>query len=223
MTRSDSFRLDSDGIYKCEAFQEFGWQTHGFGTRVSSPPVDVTLRQIHSGCVVNAAGIEDRSRQGDALVTNEIGRSIGVRTADCVPILLLDSKNRAVAAVHAGWRGTAAEIVRCALEQLASDFESAASDIYAAIGPCIRSCCYEVGPDVARQFARFFPDGTPRVGNTRLNLPGINRRQMEEAGVLPARIFDCALCTACHSDQFFSYRREPGNPGRMIAAISRLA
>lgn len=217
------FRLGSDGIYRCDPFQQFAWQEHGFGTRQANPEARITLKQIHSSRVVNAAGLNDREREGDALITDEIGRCVGVRTADCVPILLLDSRNHAVAAVHAGWRGTAAEVVKHAIEKMAADFASSPADIYAAMGPSIRDCCYEVGADVADHFADLFPEWGPTSGRRKLNLPEANRRQMESAGVAGDHIFDCGLCTTCQPAQFFSYRREPENPSRMVAAICRLA
>ncbi len=220
---SDSFRLSNDGIYRCDAFQEFVWQKHGFGTRLGNPPVDITLRQVHSNRVVNAAGTKDREYEGDALVTGEIGTCVGVRTADCVPILLLDSRHRAVAAVHAGWRGTAAGIATHAIDKMRADFDTDPGDIYAALGPCIRGCCYEVGSEVAERFTSVFPEWGPASGNRKLNLPEANRRQMEKAGLHPDRIFDCGLCTTCEPVQFFSYRREPENTGRMVASICRLA
>jgi len=218
-----SFRLGADGIYRCDAFEQFVWQTHGFGTRTGSPAAEVTLRQIHSDRVVNANGLLGRQSEGDALVTDEIGRSIGVRTADCVPMLLLDAKKRAIAAVHAGWRGTAAQVVARAIERMRSEFATDAGDLYAAIGPCIRACCYEVGKEVAEQFEGGSLEENAATGKHRLNLPHTNRAQIQRAGVSPERIFDCGLCTRCESAHFFSYRREPENPGRMIAAIVRLA
>jgi len=223
MSEGGSFRLGTDGIYRCDAFQEFVWQKHGFGTRQGNPPVDITLRQVHSSRVLNASGSRDREREGDALVTDEIGKCIGVRTADCVPILLLDCANRAVAAVHAGWRGTASLVVKRAIEKMNEDFGTSPGDIYAAMGPCIRGCCYEVGSEVADQFSEQFPEWQAEPGKRKLNLPEANRRQMESAGVRSDRIFDCGLCTTCEPAQFFSYRREPANPGRMVASICRLA
>jgi YfiH family protein len=220
---TNSFRLGADGIYRCDAFQEFVWQSHGFGTRQASPCVDVTLRQIHSSRVLNASGLRDRDREGDALVTDQLRIGIGVRTADCVPILLLDCRNRAVAAIHAGWRGSASEIAKCTVEKMSRDFETSPADIYAAIGPCIRACCYEVGIEVAQQFASVFPEWDPNARVHKLDLAEANRRQLQAAGVPPAHIFDSCLCTTCDAAQFFSYRREPENPGRMVAAITRLA
>jgi YfiH family protein len=216
--------LGRDGIYRCDALQQFIWQKHGFGTRESNPVADITLRQIHSSTVVNANGLRDREREGDALITDEVGKSIAIRTADCVPILLLDSKTRAIAAVHAGWRGAAAQVVTRTIERMHADFDTNPIDLYAAIGPCIRGCCYEVGPEVAASFdAGFHACDTTAAGKSKLNLAAANRSQMLAAGLDPARIFDCGLCTTCQSAQFFSYRREPENPGRMVAAISRLA
>jgi polyphenol oxidase len=218
-----SFRLGSDGVYRCDAFQKFIWQTHGFGTRQANPPVDITLRQIHSDRVLNAHPLRDRETEGDALITDEIGKSIGVRTADCVAILFLDCQTRAVAAVHAGWRGTAAKLVERTLEGMRHDFRTAPPDVYAAIGPCIRACCYEVGPEVETQFTPLFPEWGRVTGKRKLDLPEANCRLMRAAGVHPGRIFDCGLCTSCQTAQFFSYRREPENSGRMIASISRLS
>jgi YfiH family protein len=220
---SGSFRLGNDGIYRCDALQEFVWQTHGFGTRQANPPADVTLRQIHSDRVLNAHALRNREAEGDALITDDVGKSIGVRTADCVAILLLDCRRRAVAAAHAGWRGTAARLVERTVESMRHDFGSAPPDMYAAIGPCIRGCCYEVGAEVEAQFALLFPEWEPITGKRKVDLPEANRRQMQAMGVNADRIFDCGLCTTCQSAQFFSYRREPKNPGRMVASISRLS
>lgn len=220
---NDSFRLGSDGIYRCDAFQQFVWQKHGFGTRLGSPGADITLRQVHSNRVYNAHGLKDREREGDGLVTDDVGKSIGVRTADCVPILLIDSRTRAVAAVHAGWRGTLAQVVRQAIEKMGSDFGTAPGDLHAAMGPCIRGCCYEVGKDLAEQFVSYFPDWDPKAAKHLLNLPQANQLQLEAAGVPAAHIYDIRLCTTCETGQFFSYRREPENPGRMVAAICRLS
>jgi YfiH family protein len=223
---TNSFRLGPDGIYRCEAFQEFIWQKHGFGTRDANPKADITLKQVHSTRVWNVNGWEPqhREQEGDALITDDTAKSIGIRTADCVPILMLDCRRRAIAAVHAGWRSTAGELVKATVEQMTRDFGTSPADIYAAFGPCIRACCYEVGQDVVEQFAPWFPERRGREEWARkVDLAETNRRQLQAAGVLSARVFDCHLCTACQSGQFFSFRREPENPGRMLAVISRLS
>ena len=223
---NNSFRLGPDGIYRCDGFQEFIWQTHGFGTRTANPHADVTLKQVHSTRIYNVNGWrpQHREQEGDALLTDQAGKAIGIRTADCVPILLLDCRTRAIAAVHAGWRSTAGELVQKTVEQMMREFGAKPADIYAAMGPCVRVCCYAVGPEVASNFARWFPEwhekGEP---SQKINLAEANRRQMEDAGVPSAHIFDCELCTTCQSGQFFSFRREPENPGRMLASICRLS
>ncbi len=222
---TNSFRLGPDGIYRCDGFQEFIWQKHGFGTRDANPQADITLKQVHSSrvCNVNGWHAQNREQEGDALITDEAGKAIGIRTADCVPILLLDCRTRAVGAVHAGWRGTAGELVQKTIEQMGRDFGTKPADMYAAMGPCIRCCCYEVGRDVAANLEAWFPEWREHEEMSRkVNLPLANRRQMEDAGVPSGHIFDCELCTACQSGQFFSFRREHENPGRMLAAISRL-
>jgi polyphenol oxidase len=219
---SASFLLGADGIYRCEAFQQFLWQSHGFGTRMANPAADLTLRQVHSDRVWNAHPLTDRQCEGDALVTDDIGRGIGVRTADCVPVLLLDAGRRAVAAVHAGWRGTATGIVARAVEKMTLDFGSRPADIHAALGPSIRECCYEVGPEVANKFSSLFPEWPPVKGKQHLDLVEANRRHLTAAGVPAHRTFDSGLCTSCLAEHFFSYRREPQNPGRMLSVISRL-
>lgn len=222
-----TFHLGADGIYRCRAFQHFIWQSHGFGTRHANPAADVTLRQIHSDIVLNAHGLGDREQEGDALICNQTGLSIGIRTADCVPILLLDAKQRAIAAVHAGWRGSAAELVRCAIHKMSLEFGSLPADLFAAIGPCIRECCYEVGSEVVDRFQDVFPewrDTPPKPdGKRNLNLAEANIRQMRAAGVPDNQLFDSCLCTCCQIETFYSFRREPGEPGRMTSAISRLS
>ena len=222
---TNSFRLGGDGIYRCDGLQRFLWQEHGFGTRAGNPPVDITLKQIHSDRVVDAKDVRgDRSEEGDALITDCAGLAIGVRTADCVPLLMLDARTRTVAAVHAGWRGTAAFLVRRTLEQFAGKFGGQLEDLHVAIGPAIRACCYEVGTEVAQRFADQFPEwGAEDIAVRKLDLVEANVRQMKAAGVPAEQIFDSGLCTACMSEQFFSFRREPENPGRQLSAVKRLA
>jgi polyphenol oxidase len=94
--------------------------------------------------------------------------------------------------------------------------------VHAAFGPCIRECCYQVGPEVAAQFSALFPEWPPVEGKQNLDLAEGNRRHLLAGGVPAEQIFDSGLCTACLTEHFFSYRREPQNPGRMISAISRL-
>jgi hypothetical protein len=149
--------------------------------------------------------------EGDALVTNRPGLAVSVRTADCYPILLADTRHLAVAAVHAGWRGTAAHIVDRTLERMNTEFGTEPRDVIAAIGPGIRVCCYEVGEEVARQFGY--------DGRAHLDLVLENRKQLEAAGVPPHNIEALDVCTFCDAERFFSYRREKEKAGRMTSYI----
>jgi hypothetical protein len=169
-----------------------------------------TLKQIHSN-IVFLAGRPGLGGEGDALVTNCPGLAISVRTADCYPILLADARSRAVAAIHAGWRGTATHIVEKTLEKMGTEFGTSPADVHAAIGPGIGVCCYEVGEDVARQFGY--------RGKTHLDLASENRKQLEAAGVKPYNIEALGVCTFCDAERFFSYRREKEEAGRMTSFV----
>jgi YfiH family protein len=191
----------------------FPWLEHGFGFRDSEYPDSLaTLKQIHSARVLEAHAAAERFAEGDALVTNVPGLHVGVRTADCVPILIVDERTRAVAAVHAGWRGTAENIVSHAVNEMITRYGSKPGDLRAAIGPSIGSCCYEVGPDVASRFGSWH-----HQADSRLDLPQINERQFTEAGV--ADIWVARECTFCHPRRYFSFRREKEEAGRMISFI----
>jgi YfiH family protein len=188
------------------------WVQHEFGTRIAAalPTELATLKQIHSNLVVmaNSPGF---CGEGDALVTSLPGVAVSIRTADCYPILLADARNRAVGAVHAGWRGTAAHIAEKTLEAMRSEFGTSPADVSAAIGPGIGVCCYEVGEEVARQFGF--------GARTHLDLLSENRKQLEAAGVPPQNIQALGVCTSCDAERFFSYRREKEAAGRMISFI----
>ena len=173
-----------------------------------------SLKQVHSG-VSLAAHEPGCVGEGDALVTRTAGIAVSIRTADCFPILLADPHTHAVAAIHAGWRGTAAGIVQSALARMRNDFGSDPRDTFAAIGPGIGRCCYEVGEEVARQF------GLQQSGN--LDLAMENRSQLIRAGLSPERIEQVGGCTFCNAAQFFSWRRDHDRAGRMISFIRALA
>jgi hypothetical protein len=193
---------------------ELKWLNHGFGTRADSVPQEsmASLKQIHSGIVLLGEQI-GCAGEGDALVTALASVPVSVRTADCYPILLADERNHAVAAVHAGWRGTAAHIVIRTLEEMRRLYGTEASDVCVAIGPGIGACCYEVGADVARQF------GPEQAGN--IDLAAINRRQLLDAGVAEHRIDVLGRCTKCDAHLFHSYRRDQLAAGRMVSYIAQ--
>jgi polyphenol oxidase len=223
---SGLFRKNDNGIYRCVPFEEFTWLDHGFSTRHTTHALRpiTTLRQIHSALVRDARGLADRCLEGDALVSDEPGTAIGIRTADCVPILLVDTATRAVAAVHAGWRGTAAKIIHRALETMSNLFQTNPRDIRAAIGPAIGVCCYQVGLEVAARFKDLYPELLPDGNDhTMLNLPDANRKLLLAAGVPAIQIYNSRLCTFCNPEEFFSYRRDSDDPGRLLSSICREA
>jgi YfiH family protein len=188
------------------------WLTHGFGTRIPAPiPDNVSnLKQIHSNLVL-LADHPGLLGEGDALIAGHPGLAISIRTADCYPILLADTRNRVVAAAHAGWRGTAAQIVVKTLGKMNAEFGTKPEDIIAAIGPGIGVCCYEVGDEVAREFGL--------SGRAHLDLVSENRKQLESSGVLAQNIEALGVCTFCDAERFFSYRREKEKAGRMTSYI----
>jgi YfiH family protein len=192
---------------------QFPWLRHGFGTKAAPLSQDemVSLRQIHSTDVLLAGDRPGCAGEGDALITAQPGVPVSVRTADCYPILLVDPVVRAVAAVHAGWRGTAGRIVIKTLDRMREEFGADASRMFAAIGPGIGECCYEVGAEVAAQFGRNTPG--------KLNLAEENRKQLVSAGLAESHIDRMGLCTRCDSEQFHSYRRDKDEAGRMISFI----
>ena len=152
------FDRDAGHIYRVRELEAFPWLVHGFGTRNADIPGLfanlATLKQIHSATCLPAGGRAGLIGEGDALLEDAPGAVVAVRTADCIPILLVDERRRAVAAVHAGWRGTAAGIAWRAVEAMHERFGTDAGDVHAAIGPGIGECCFEVGPEVAAEFGR---------------------------------------------------------------------
>ena len=207
------FYQDSRHIYRVPELDALPWLDHGFGTRHVDVPALfghlATLKQVHSASCVAAEGRSGVLGTGDALLENQPGAAVAIRTADCIPILLIDERNRAVAAVHAGWRGTVAEIARRAVEAMGERFGTAAADLHAAIGPGIGKCCYEVGPEVAAHFGE--------QGRAHIDLAEANRAQFVRAGVTPQRIYASNLCTLCRAEEFHSYRRDREAAGRMYA------
>jgi YfiH family protein len=174
-------------------------------------------------------GVLGDDKYCDALVRNTPDILLMVKTADCVPVLIADSKTGAFAAVHAGWRGTSASVVLGAIKELQSEYGARAEDLRAAIGPAANSCCYEVGREVIDQFKEHFPGSghlftATRDGHALIDLQTANRDQLSSAGVRPERIHIAPLCTMDRTDLFFSYRREKsvhGCVGRLMSVIGR--
>ena len=205
------FYKDPSQIYRVPELDALSWLEHGFGTRLVDVPAlykNLTmLKQVHSATCVAAEGRSGMLGEGDALVEKAPGTVLAVRTADCIPILLVDERNRAVAAVHAGWRGTAARIAQRAVAAMRDQFGTKPADLHAAIGPGIGKCCYEVGPEVAAQFGE--------QGRAHIDLTASNCAQVIQAGVTPGRVYASNLCTMCRADEFHSFRRDREAAGRM--------
>jgi polyphenol oxidase len=214
----------------------------------------VSLRQIHSSLIhrVSAKDVRDNGTpavlKGDGLMTDEPGVLLGIQTADCIPVLLADRKNRAVAAFHAGWRGTLARIVENGVGRMRLEFGSQPENLLASIGPGIGQCCYAVGQELREQFESQFgyaqelfrevydsdpvrekypmlfltarAPGHSEMGPAmHLDLAEANRRQLLAAGVRKEAIFLTGQCTGCRTDRFFSHRVERGFTGRMMSVI----
>ncbi|MBN1571075.1 MAG: peptidoglycan editing factor PgeF [Acidobacteria bacterium] len=184
----------------------------------------ITLHQVHSNHVHI---IEDNAGQwnpadGDALVTRVKNAALAVQTADCLPVLIVDPMNNAVAAVHSGWRGTLSRILPRTIRVMQRAFDSDPSTLEIAVGPGIRACCFEVGSEVADLFENEYPgccSAMDQSGKYHLDLAKVLDIQMNFSGILRHHRHDLAVCTRCKQDEFFSYRAEGPAAGRMMATI----
>jgi YfiH family protein len=192
------------------------WQAHGDG--VLRVDAGLTGRPGFPGCLL------DERAKFDALITRLPGLALVVTTADCLPILIHDPVRAAVAAVHAGWRGTAKRIAARALGAMREAYGTDPADCRAAIGPGIRGCCFEVDAAVTDSMAATLPNWEKharanRSGHWLLDLAEVNRAILEAAGVRADCIEDVGLCTSCRNALFFSHRAEKGRTGRMMNFI----
>lgn len=219
------FRLDSSQVYRAERLEQFPWLQHGFGTRLSAAWPDAaglaTAKQIHSDQVLVAVQ-PGQLGAGDAIISKHPGVMVAIRTADCLPILIVDPRTRAVAAVHAGWRGVVAEIASKAVEAMRLEFGSRPQGLEIAIGPGIGVCCFEVGPEVAAQFRAFFPERNDLDARAKVDLVETVLRQLRRNGVTRGQIDTSDLCSCCKPELFESYRRDREKAGRMVAAAGIL-
>ncbi len=221
-------------MLRVSAWECYPWLVHGFSTRLTGDflrwPTDheiavvfgalgartAMLRQEHSNNFVLAdrAWSGDRP-EADAVLTDRPGVLVGVRTADCLPVLLMDPVRRAVAAVHAGWRGVASGVLPNALRGMEHAYGSRPAGIEAAIGPGIGVCCFEVGDEVAAQFDGEYVDR--RRIRPHVDLLAALREQLSAAGV--DRVTACSDCTSCDLGKYYSHRAERGRTGRMLAVV----
>ena len=188
----------------------------------------LSVKQVHgtAALVVDRALTPNDRFQGgwDALVTNQPGVMVAVRTADCVPVLVHDPTRRVVAAIHAGWRGAVAGIVPKTIALMESRFSSAPEHLRVSIGPSAGACCYEVDEPVLDRLRQECPDWERairdrRSGKAHLDLKALIKEQAQATGVNSESITAVNLCTICHEDLFFSYRREGKVIGTMVSAI----
>jgi polyphenol oxidase len=208
----------------------------------------VTLRQIHSDLIHRVDDLPKQTLVGDGLVSDTPGIVLAIQTADCLPVIVVDTKRRAVGVFHAGWRGTIQRIVEKGVGEMRRWFGSRPRDLRAAIGPGVHRCCYQVGEEVRENFESQFAYANSLFRETKerneiherypllfltarapghsdlpkkifLDLVEANRRQLRAVGVLQKNISASALCTACNVDQLFSYRAEKGITGRMMGAV----
>jgi polyphenol oxidase len=206
----------------------------------------ITLKQFHSDVIHLFDTTPADPCKGDASITNRPNLLLAIQTADCVPILLVDPKKRAIAAIHAGWRGTLARIAAKTIGKMQMHFATSPRDLLAAIGSSIGPCCYEVGTEVATQFLSQFSDAPSYFNEFRtgdepnpiqwlnmmppghqpppkgvlLDLRKANRSQLLAAGLRPQNIHTIDLCTACHPNLLFSYRKQGPQSGRLMSLIA---
>jgi YfiH family protein len=206
----------------------------------------IALKQFHSDVIHVFDDAPADPCRGDASITNLPNLLLAIQTADCVPILLVDPKKRAIAAIHAGWRGTLARIAAKTIGKMQMHFGTDPADLLAAIGPSIGPCCYEVGTEVATEFLSQFPDAPdyfdefrtgdepnpiqwlnmmppghqPPPKGVLLDLRKANRSQLLAAGLRPQNIHTIDLCTACHPDLLFSYRKQGPTSGRLMSVLA---
>lgn len=213
--------------------------------RVSAWPL-ITARQIHSDIIHRVDSTPQEPLVGDGMITATPGLLLAIQTADCLPIVLVDSKRRAAGVFHAGWRGTVQRIVEKGVGEMFRHFGTRPRDLKAVIGPGIQGCCYEVGEEVRTKFESQFEYGTKLFREVKesdpvrekypllfltarapghselpkkifLDLVEANRRQLLAAGLAKKNIETSPLCTHCHPELLFSYRAEKGKTGRMMA------
>jgi len=201
--------------------------SHGFGQKGSQAPENTDfLSQVHGIEVVDVDALRDLERRsGDALVTRTSGRSIGVVTADCVPILVACMDATVVAAIHAGWRGLACGVIEAALEAVRA--RAGAVELVAAVGPAARACCYEVDEPVRRALAERYAESLDgvlsagRPGHYQFDLPGLATRVLETSGLAPDQIgVQNRVCTICDPIRFDSFRRDGAAAGRLVHFIT---
>lgn len=208
-----------DGLWHSPLLLSQTWLLHSFGTAAAQPQDGfLVLHQVHGTRLVDASEWHPHL-SADALATAQPGVRIAVKTADCVPILFADPVRRVVAAVHAGWRGTASGIAERAVVDMTRRYGCTPADLMAVFGPSIGPCCFEVDPDAGQQFQSIFPERSDLDRRTAIDLREANHRFLIRAGLPMSNIESDAPCTCCGGAEFHSWRRDHIQGQRMFAAI----
>lgn len=176
------------------------------------------MNQVHSDCVITYDG---EVKEGDALITNKENTALGVFTADCVPILLYDKKNKAIAAIHSGWRGTFSCIALKTIERMEKQYGTKAEDLVAYIGPHMHQCCYEVSVEIIKQFKNHdIYKGVELSDGRMLSMTKCIFHQLRTKGLKEENIKDLNICTFCDKEyELHSYRKSTNKYGRMFSFI----
>ncbi|HEX4948009.1 MAG TPA: peptidoglycan editing factor PgeF [Blastocatellia bacterium] len=230
-TESNEFTL---GHFSAERQAQIMANRDRFKAAVGAPDATlVTAKQIHSADVRLIADHEDAQSEpqpGDALTANLSNLLLGIQTADCMPIIIVDTRTRAFAGIHAGWRGTFQEIAARTIERMQQAYNSRPADLHAALGPVICAENFEVGSEVLEQFRSKFRYADELISNEQSNGKGhidlnrCNAQQLIDTGLRAENIYDSALCTVARNDLFFSYRKERGHEryvGRLMSVVGK--
>ncbi len=200
---------------------------HGFGMRgialdeyLRESGIDrgatFSTNQIHGNCVHHLHSRRGRELlEGDAFITDQPGVVCHVRTADCVPIIIVDASRKAVAAIHAGWRGTVCDVIGETMREMARIFGTKASDCVAAVGPRICGACYEVGDEVIEGLVSLGIGDSWRADESRVDLGAANRKLIIRAGIAPDNVEMLSYCTRC-DERFASFRRDRSDTERQV-------
>jgi len=229
-------RVKSGSLYSTiPRLEQIPFLIHGFGTRKwedddykDRPEWKdfklVILDQIHSNIIQVVDNIPEEKLQGDAMITGLPFLLLIIKTADCLPTLVVDESQKVIAAVHCGWRGTSKRMVQKVIQRMKDDYGCNPASLLVALGPCIKHECYEVGEDVYQSFKQeglsteFFRNHPLRLRKYLFDLKGANLSQMVSAGVEEKNVLSADICTHCH-ESLPSFRRDKDKAGRMLSFI----
>ncbi len=222
--------MDKKNIFiESEILRQFRDIDHGFSTRFFSAGERLDsytlcgIKQVHGTNSVKLSHIEEVQHtfqtEADILISQLSNVALAIRTADCVPLLFFEPIKKAIGAAHAGWRGSAQEVSKKTVHEMKKAYGTKSKNLYVAIGPAIRECCYEVDQSVFEKISQKKCFTQKDNSHWMMSLQELNRLQLLEAGVSGGHIWISSSCTACEKDRFFSYRREKDKAGRQWSFI----